>query len=124
VRIPGAGITSAGLHSDVSVALQYLEAWLRGSGAVAINNMMEDTATAEIARAQLWQWVRHGARTEEGLSVTLERVRELLEEETRRLAAAAGPDNRLAEAATLLDSLVSAREFPEFLTLGAYEKLE
>jgi malate synthase len=124
VRIPSAGITSAGLHSDVSVALQYLEAWLRGSGAVAINNMMEDTATAEIARAQLWQWVRHGARTEEGLSVTLERVRELLEEETRRLAAAAGPDNRLAEAATLLDSLVSAREFPEFLTLGAYEKLE
>ena len=124
VRVPGARVTSAGLRSDVSVALQYLEAWLRGSGAVAINNMMEDTATAEIARAQLWQWVRHAARTEDGLPVTLERVRALLEEETARLAAAAGPENRLAEAATLLDSLVSAREFPEFLTLGAYEKLE
>ena len=124
VQVPGARVTSTGLHSDVSVALQYLEAWLRGSGAVAINNMMEDTATAEIARAQLWQWVRHAARTEDGLPVTLERVRALLEEETVRLAAAAGPENRLAEAAALLDSLVSARELPEFLTLGAYEKLE
>ncbi len=124
VRVPGADITSAGLRSDVSVALQYLEAWLRGSGAVAINNMMEDTATAEIARAQLWQWVRHGVRTEDGRPVTLGRVQELLEEETERLELAAGPENRLREAAALLDALVSARDFPEFLTLGAYEKLE
>ena len=108
--------------SELSVA--YLEAWLRGSGAVAINNMMEDTATAEIARAQLWQWVRHGVRTEDGQPVTLERVRALLTEERRRLEASAGPGHRLAEAAALLDGLVSAREFPEFLTLGAYEKLE
>jgi malate synthase len=124
VRVPGARITAAGLRGDVSVALQYLEAWLRGSGAVAINNMMEDTATAEIARAQLWQWVRHGVRTEEGEPVTLERVRALLEEETARLQGAAADEDRLAEAAALLDALVSAREFPEFLTLGAYERLE
>ncbi|HEX6669511.1 MAG TPA: hypothetical protein VF061_08145, partial [Gemmatimonadales bacterium] len=124
VRVPGARITAAGLRGDVSVALQYLEAWLRGSGAVAINNMMEDTATAEIARAQLWQWVRHGVRTEEGEPVTLERVRALLEEETARLQGAAVGEHRLAEAAALLDALVSAREFPEFLTLGAYERLE
>jgi malate synthase len=122
VAVPGARITAAGLLSDVSVALQYLEAWLRGSGAVAINNMMEDTATAEIARAQLWQWVRHGVRTEEGAAVTLERVRGLLAEERRRLES--GPEHRLAEAAALVDALVSAQEFPEFLTLGAYEKLE
>ncbi len=76
VRVPGGRITDAGVHSNVSVALQYLEAWLRGSGAVAINNMMEDTATAEIARAQLWQWIRHGVRTEEGHAVTLDRVQE------------------------------------------------
>ena len=124
VGVPGAGITAAGLRSDVSVALQYLEAWLRGSGAVAINNMMEDTATAEIARAQLWQWVRHGVCTEEGKPVTLERVRALLGQERRRLEPAAGADHRLGDAAALLDALVSASEFPEFLTLGAYEKLE
>ena len=124
VRVPGARITSAGLRGNVSVGLQYLEAWLRGSGAVAINNMMEDTATAEIARAQLWQWVRHGIRTEDGEPVTLDRVRSLLEEETARLRDAASGDHRLAEAASLLDALVSAREFPEFLTLGAYERLE
>ena len=123
VRVPGARITAGGLRSDVSVALQYLEAWLRGSGAVAINNMMEDTATAEIARAQLWQWVRHGARTEDGAVVTLERVRALLQEETERLKAASGGEDRLADASALLDALVSAREFPEFLTLQAYERL-
>ena len=124
VGVPGARITAAGLVSDVSVALQYLEAWLRGSGAVAINNMMEDTATAEIARAQLWQWVQHGVRTEDGEAVTLERVRRLLAEERHRLQSGAGPEHRLAEAAALLDALVSAPELPEFLTLGAYEKLE
>ena len=105
------------------MALQYLEAWLRGSGAVAINNMMEDTATAEIARAQLWQWIRHGARTEQGEPVTLDRVRAMLREEIGRLESAAPGENRLAEAAELLESLVAAQEFPEFLTLGAYEKL-
>jgi malate synthase len=85
---------------------------------------MEDTATAEIARAQLWQWARHGVRTEDGAAVTLERVRGLLAEERRRLESEAGPEHRLAEAAALVDALVSAQELPEFLTLGAYEKLE
>jgi malate synthase len=122
-RVPGGRITDAGLHSDVSIALQYLEAWLRGSGAVAINNMMEDTATAEIARAQLWQWIRHAVRTEDGEAVTLDRVRGLLREEVARLEEAATGDTRLAEAADLLENLVAAKEFPEFLTLGAYEKL-
>ena len=123
VQVPGGRITEAGVRSNVSVALQYLEAWLRGSGAVAINNMMEDTATAEIARAQLWQWIRHGVRTEEGTAVTLDRVRTLLSEETKRLHSAVTGENRLDEAAELLEGLVSAKEFPEFLTLGAYEKL-
>jgi malate synthase len=122
-RVPGGRITDAGLHSDVSVALQYLEAWLRGSGAVAINNMMEDTATAEIARAQLWQWIHHRVRTEEGEPVTLDRVRRLLREEVAHLEAAAAGEKRLAEAAELLENLVAAKEFPEFLTLGAYERL-
>jgi malate synthase len=123
VRVTGGRITDAGVRGNVSVALQYLEAWLRGSGAVAINNMMEDTATAEIARAQLWQWIRHGTRTEEGEVVTLEGVRRVLRDETARLEGAAGAESRIAEAADLLGTLVAAEEFPEFLTLGAYEKL-
>ena len=122
-QVPGGRITDAGLHSDVSVALQYLEAWLRGSGAVAINNMMEDTATAEIARAQLWQWIRHEVTTEEGAPVTLDRVRRLLREEVDAARGRGGRGDRLAEAADLLENLVAAKEFPEFLTLGAYEKL-
>src|SRR6185437_4901746 len=75
VRIPGGRVTEAGVRGNVSVALQYLEAWLRGAGAVAINNLMEDTATAEIARAQLWQWIHHGTPDESGRPVTLEVVR-------------------------------------------------
>jgi malate synthase len=123
VGIPGGQVTEAGVRGNVSVALQYLEAWLRGSGAVAINNMMEDTATAEIARAQLWQWIRHGTPTEGGTPVTLARVRALLAEELAQLSTAAPAGNRLEEAAQLLDGLVAAEEFPEFLTLEAYGKL-
>ncbi|HEX6104417.1 MAG TPA: malate synthase A [Gemmatimonadales bacterium] len=123
VRIPGGRVTEAGVRGNISVALQYLEAWLRGSGAVAINNMMEDTATAEIARAQLWQWIRHRTPTEMGEPVTLERVRGLLAEELSRLRSTAPSGNRLEEAGQLLDGLVGAAKFPEFLTLEAYGKL-
>jgi malate synthase len=121
VRVPGGRVTDAGVRGNVSVALQYLEAWLRGAGAVAINNMMEDTATAEIARAQLWQWIHHGTPTETGQPVTLERVRAMLAEE---LALRKGASGRWDEAAELLDTLVAAQPFPEFLTLRAYERLE
>jgi malate synthase len=124
VRIAGGQVTEGGVRGNVSVALQYLEAWLRGHGAVAINNMMEDTATAEIARAQLWQWIRHGTRTEQGQPVTLERVRQILSEELARLKAGPAGGARLDEAAQLLDRLVAAKEFPEFLTLEAYGRLE
>ena len=123
VRIPGGRVTDAGMRGNVSVALQYLEAWLRGSGAVAINNMMEDTATAEIARAQLWQWIRHRTPTESGEPVTLARVRAVLAEELARLRTGAPAGHRLEEAAQLLDDLVAAEEFPEFLPLGAYGRL-
>ena len=123
VRIPGGRVTEAGLRANASVAIQYLAAWLGGTGAVAINNLMEDTATAEIARAQLWQWVRHGVRTDDGELVTLQRCRSLLADELARLERS-GVSGRWREAAGLLDQLVSAEEFPEFLTIGAYEKLE
>jgi len=121
VRIPGGRVTEAGVRGNVSVALQYLEAWLRGAGAVAINNMMEDTATAEIARAQLWQWIHHATVTDAGRPVTLDGVRAMLAEE---LASRRDAGGRWEAAAQLLDALIASAPFPEFLTVAAYERLE
>jgi malate synthase len=123
VHVPDGRVTDGGVRGDVSVALQYLAAWLDGAGAVAINNLMEDTATAEIARAQLWQWIRHQARTEDGAAVTLARCRAALADEVSRLERS-GARGRWREAAELVDELVSAEEFPEFLTLRAYERVQ
>ena len=123
VRVPGGRITEAGVRGNVSVALQYLAAWLGGSGAVAINNLMEDAATAEIARSQLWQWIRHRASTEAGQPITVELCRTMLTHERVRLTAEGGDAARLASAGELLDGLFSAEVFPEFLTLMAYQKL-
>ncbi|HKU63348.1 MAG TPA: malate synthase A [Gemmatimonadales bacterium] len=124
VRVPGGSVSEAGVRGDVSVALQYLSAWLGGSGAVGINNLMEDAATAEIARSQLWQWIRHRVRTDEGPEVTLGMVRSILAEETARLRPTQPDPTRLEGAAALLDQLVAAEEFPEFLTLQAYQRLD
>jgi len=123
VRVPGGRVTEAGVRGNISVALQYLAAWLGGSGAVAINNLMEDAATAEISRSQLWQWIRHKATTEDGKPITVERCRRMLREETKQLVTAGGDRERLRGAGELLDGLFSAKVFPEFLTLAAYEKL-
>jgi malate synthase len=125
VRIPGSTLTDDGVRLNVNVALQYLEAWLRGSGAVAIHNLMEDAATAEISRAQLWQWIRHGAATAQGTRVTREHYLRVREEELTALEQARGGEaHRLREAAELLDRLVLQDTFDEFLTLGAYRMLE
>ena len=95
MRVPADGSPTAGSVNNVSVALQYLEAWLGGSGAVGINNLMEDTATAEIARAQLWQWIRHAVKTDSGRTVTLEWVRTVLAEELAALERSAPAGHRL-----------------------------
>jgi malate synthase len=123
VAVPGGRVTDEGVRANVSVAIQYLAAWLAGSGAVAINNLMEDAATAEIARAQLWQWIRHGVLTADGTRITLELVRLLIRSAADTLRAGHPDPDRLARGASLLDALVAAREFPEFLTLAAYEEL-
>jgi malate synthase len=123
VRITDGRITEAGVRGNISVALQYLAAWLGGSGAVAINNLMEDAATAEIARSQLWQWIRHEAINESGKPITLAHCRRILNEERATLEGEGGDRARLGSAAELLDSLISAEEFPEFLTLSAYQRL-
>jgi malate synthase len=122
VRVPGGTVSAAGVKSNVSVALQYLESWMRGAGAVAIYNLMEDTATAEISRAQLWQWLRHGADVDgEGFSKAMyERVRDA----EITLLSAEGGHTRLRDAAALLDELVLGDDFAEFLTLPGERYLE
>jgi len=122
LRVPEGKITEAGLRNNVNVALQYLSAWLGGNGAVAIFNLMEDAATAEISRAQLWFWVHHGGMLDDGRKVTAALYRAIREEEAAKLAdlpAAA----HLPKAIAILDSLVEDTGFAEFLTLPAYQQL-
>lgn len=120
--IPSAGITEAGLRNNISVGLQYINSWLNGNGAAAIFNLMEDAATAEISRAQLWQWIRYRATLDDGSLVTAERYEQLRAEELEKLGGTAS--ERYAEAAALLDRLCLEPEFVEFLTLPAYAYLE
>jgi malate synthase len=128
VEIPGSSVTEAGLRQNVSVGIQYLESWLRGNGAAAINNLMEDAATAEISRSQVWQWVRNGVRLAEGPVVDRDLVREIEDEELARLREAYGDDlygrGRFEEARRVFDQVALSDEFVEFLTLPAYELID
>ena len=121
VGVPGGTITESGLRTNVDVSLQYLNAWLLGNGAVAIYNLMEDAATAEISRSQIWQWIRHQAKLEDGTTVTRELYEQIRDEELKRLGEY-GP-GRLEESAEILDRLILTDEFVEFLTLIAYDHL-
>ncbi|MDO8794311.1 MAG: hypothetical protein Q7J25_06810, partial [Vicinamibacterales bacterium] len=121
LSVPGGAVTASGVRANVGVALQYLNAWLGGNGAVAINNLMEDVATAEISRAQLWQWRRRAAAVDGGAPFTGAEYERIRDEELRRLTEH-GPA-RYAQAAALLDRLVLSDDFEEFLTLSAYEHL-
>jgi malate synthase len=113
VRVPGGAVTDDGVANNVSVGLQYLESWLRGVGAAAINNLMEDAATAEISRAQIWQWIRHGR-------VEREQVRGIEDSELAEL----GTEGRWDEAREVFDHVALDEEFVEFLTLPAYDYLD
>jgi malate synthase len=121
--VPGGLVTEGGVRANVEVAMLYLESWLRGNGAVAIHNLMEDAATAEISRTQLWQWIRHGATIDGGGAMTREYYQMVRAEELARLERAGDAGPRLAEAAALLDALVLG-EFEEFLTVVGYRVLE
>jgi len=129
--VPGGQVTEAGVRNNIDVAIQYIANWLRGLGAVAIHNLMEDAATAEISRAQLWQWIHRQARLSDGRVLTTDLYREFRQSELSKLVqhdsragiAATSASLPFAEAAAFLDQLVSAQDFPEFLTLGAYEHL-
>jgi malate synthase len=122
--VDGGTISEAGYRANVSVALQYLDAWLSGNGAAAINNLMEDAATAEISRSQLWQWRTSGARLDDGREASADLYRAVRDEELAALGGRDGGAGRLGDAAALLDRLVLDDEFAEFLTLRAYSLLD
>ena len=114
LTVPDGEITEAGLRTNVDVGIRYLESWLRGVGCVPIYNLMEDAATAEISRSQVWQWVRHGAKLSDGRVVTEKLVRQLIAEEFPQES----------PATTLFNQLMTGSDFPEFLTLVAYEHID
>jgi malate synthase A len=126
LTVPEGRRTEAGLRHNVRVGVQYLEAWLQGNGCVPLYNLMEDAATAEISRTQVWQWLRHGAEID-GRPLTPERFRAIVKEELARLRETLGPARydagRFAEACALFDRMSTSSEFQEFLTLPAYDEL-
>jgi malate synthase len=122
LTVPNGAITLNGIETNVDVALQYIEAWLRGQGAVAIHNLMEDAATAEISRSQLWQWVRHEAPIADDGTMSAQGYRDTRERVHARLRDGADPEARWDDAAALLDLLVLG-EFEEFLTVPGYKLL-
>ena len=121
LHVPSGRITLGGVRNNISVALQYLSAWLDGNGAVAIYNLMEDAATAEISRSQLWQWTHNDALLDDGRPVDRALYESVRDEELEKLGGRVG---RVDEAADLLDTLVESDTLDTFLTLGAYERLD
>jgi malate synthase len=122
-------VTLEGLRNNVNVGIQYISSWLRGNGAAAIYNLMEDAATAEIARSQVWQWVRHGAQLEDGSSVTRSAVAEAEEHELDRIRTEVGDDffykhGRPDQSRALFERVALGDEFVDFLPLVAYEQLD
>jgi len=127
LRVPAGQISEAGLRTNIRVGIQYVEAWLGGNGCVPLYHLMEDAATAEISRAQLWQCIRHGARTDDGEPITRERYEALQREELARIETEVGAERfangHFQAAAQLFARMITSDEFDEFLTLPAYELL-
>lgn len=129
LRVPQGAITEAGLRNNISVAIQYIAAWLGGLGCVPINNLMEDAATAEISRAQIWQWIKHPAgRLDDGRRVTVELFRTLTRDELNKLKVSVGEQvyvsGNYERAAVLLDVVTTAADFETFITLPAYRVID
>ena len=124
LEVPTGKITEAGLRGNISIGIQYIESWLRGQGCVPLYNLMEDAATAEISRSQVWQWLQHGARLDDGRIIDRALFEALLAEETAGLRQELGAERftggRFEEAIALFVDLATAEEFEEFLTLPAY----
>jgi malate synthase len=127
LQVPEGPVTEKGVRQNVNIGLLYLESWLRGTGCVPLYNLMEDAATAEISRSQLWQWIHHSARLEGGITLDEPAYRRIFDEEVAAIRARVGEGGWAAgeyeRAARLFDLMVVAREFPEFLTLSAYDEV-
>jgi malate synthase len=121
LTVPEGTRTEKGLRHNLRVGVQYIESWLRGTGCVPIYNLMEDVATAEICRSQVWQWIRHHARLDDGTEITLARVHSLIDEELAPLVAAGSEGRHWQEARALFERLCVQDRFEEFLTLPAYD---
>ena len=125
--VPKGKITEEGLRSNINVGIQYIESWLRGQGCVPLYNLMEDAATAEISRAQIWQWLKHAAKLEDGQTIDQGLFDALVTDEKTKMISELGKelynDGRFEEAITLFKNLCTAEEFQEFLTLPAYKLL-
>jgi malate synthase len=119
LSVPEGDITTEGLRRNVEVGLQYLESWLRAQGCVPINNLMEDAATAEICRAQLWQWLAHGAKVKGASADISELIRDAVEQESAKR-----PGGKMSTAAKVFEQVATAPDFPEFMTTVAYDYLD
>ena len=128
LQVPTGEITEKGLRTNINVGILYLEAWLKGNGCVPIYNLMEDAATAEISRAQVWQWIRHEAKLADGRKVTVSLVRTIIKEELDKIKEMLGEKNYasglFALASEIFDRMMTAENFVEFLTLAAYDSLQ
>ena len=122
LAVPEGTITEAGLRQNINVGIGYIEAWLRGTGCVPLYNLMEDAATAEISRAQLWQWIRHNAKLDDGRGVDVALCRKLLKEELAKMRTSTENGGH-EQAAELFLTLIEDRVFPEFLTMPAYDRI-
>jgi len=129
LKVPGGTITETGLRNNVDVSIQYMAAWLGGNGCVPIHNLMEDAATAEIARAQIWQWIRHPKGVlDDGRKITVDLFRQITREELAKLRAqlgeAAYASGNFERAARIIDGITTAETFETFLTLPAYRAID
>jgi malate synthase len=125
VELPKGTVTEAGVRKNINVGILYTEAWLRGHGAVALYNLMEDAATAEISRTQVWQWLKNEVILEDGRKFNKELYTELIDDEVEKIIAEFGVENikqgKFKLAINLFDKLVLSEKFEEFLTLPAYQ---
>jgi malate synthase len=127
VAVPAGSITEEGLRHNIRVGVQYIEAWLGGNGCVPLYNLMEDAATAEICRSQVWQWLKHGARLDDGRRIDVPLVRTLIDEEMATLRQTLGGERfaagRFADAVEVFIGVATAPDFVDFLTLPAYQRV-
>jgi malate synthase len=128
LEVPEGNITDAGLRTNINVGILYLEAWLRGQGCVPLYHLMEDAATAEISRTQIWQWVRHRAKTTSGHLINADLIKQIITDELEKIRKAVGVEafhaGKFQHAASLFYDMSTRSDCPEFLTLVAYDDLD